>query len=59
MKTIISFYIGKLSKRYRLWYHRTHNNEYLWGISRFMKDSPMQGVPSDDFDFIKNNITIS
>ena len=58
MKTWISFYIGKFSKRYRMWYWKTHNNSYMWGLFRFMNDVSKQDVePNDAFNFIKQNIS--
>ena len=41
-----------------MWYWKTHNNSYMWGLFRFMNDVPKQDVePNDAFNFIKQNIS--
>lgn len=37
--TRLHYHLGRiLGKRYRLWYHRTHKNQWLWGANCFYLD---------------------
>ncbi len=38
LKQKIQYLIGKLSKSYRLKFHKKHNNKWLWGIYQFIND---------------------
>lgn len=40
MKNIgwIGYWIGKHSKRFRVWYWRTHEHRYIWGLYQFVQD---------------------
>lgn len=36
---LLSYYIGKYSRRYRIWYYRHYNGRGLWGIIKYGDDS--------------------
>jgi hypothetical protein len=38
MKIWIGYYIGKFSKRYRVWYWKSHDHKYIWGLYQFVQD---------------------
>ena len=51
----IHYYFGKiLGRRYRLWYHKTHDNQYMWGIIRFIEDDAQANkAPFDINDYFE------
>ena len=38
LKNKLLYHLGRHSKRLRLWYWRTYNHQYLWGISTALGD---------------------
>jgi hypothetical protein len=40
----IHYRLGLLSKRYRLWYWKTHNKNWMWGIFRAVDELPVEGT---------------
>jgi len=37
MKDKLTYYLGRRSKRFRLWYHKTFER-YQWGVFQFIQD---------------------
>jgi hypothetical protein len=50
LKTI-QYLLGKLSKRYRTWYHKKYC-VWPWGMKLFIMDSPKTNLATDNFDKI-------
>jgi len=40
MKYFLIYWLGKFSKKYRLYYHKKHNGRYPWGLMNYINDSP-------------------
>ena len=51
MKRFFIHYFGLIAgKRFRIWYYRTHNNIWLWGLIRFFEEADpfIMPPPFDD-----------